>query len=392
MEWTQAELEEVVSFTQELVRCPGISGQEKETASAIKRKMKALGYDKVEQDQWGNVIGTIHGAKPGGTIVFDGHMDVVPLLMPELWEHEPYGGEISEGKLWGIGASDMKGGLAAAVCAAGFIDRKAIAGTILVTGSVAEELLIGRGFGKVLENRQVDGVIECEPTHCKLGIGGVGRTTVEMTNHGLAAHSQVPHLGDNAVYRAMDASGRIRDMPRRIDPLFGTEVIELVEVRSKPSPGNGCVPNNCWVLWECRLLPGETRASFMGRFQDALKDFDGVEKIDLKYGNIAVDCYTGERLEYEDFLSAWETPPESSLRRIVENALVEIGIGIDPIIKRGCTNCNVSAGILGIPSLVFGPGMVEVIHKPNEHVEIDALLNCAKVYAKIIELTGQNGR
>ena len=115
-----------------------------------------------------------------------------------------------------------------------------------------------------------------------------------MSVQGLVAHSSQPHLGDNAVYRAMDASERIRKMPRRKDPFFGTDVIELVEIKSKPSPGNGCVPDTCWVLWECRLFPGGP-ADFLNRFHTALKDFDGVEKVTL-IGRTQ-DCYTGERLD-----------------------------------------------------------------------------------------------
>jgi putative selenium metabolism hydrolase len=392
LELTNDQQEKIIRFTQELVRCPGSSGDEAGTAAAVARQMKEMGYDKVEIDQWGNVIGTIHGARPGPMIVFDGHMDVVPIGTPELWEHEPYGAEISDGKIWGRGAADMKGGLASCLCAAAFVDRAQIAGTIFVTGTVAEELMIGRGLGKILEGRKVDAVITCEPTGVnQLAVAGVGRTTVEMTVCGQVAHSSQPHLGDNAVYRAMDASERIRKMPRRKDPVFGTDVIELVEIKSKPSPGNGFVPDTCWVLWECRLFPGETQETFLNRFLAALEDFDGVEKVTLKIGRIAVDCYTGDRLDYEDFLGAWTTPPEEPIRRLVEQALIQTRIKADPIIFRGCTNVNISAGAMGIPSLIYGPGNLALAHKPNEHLDIDELLLSAKAYMRIIELTGQYG-
>ncbi len=392
MELTKDRQEEILRFTQELIRCPGFSGDEAETAAAVARQMKKLEYDTVEVDRWGNVIGTIYGAKPGPTIVFDGHMDVVPIRMPELWEHEPYGGEIFEGKIWGRGTVDMKGGLSASLCAAAFVDRADIAGTILVTGTVAEELLIGRGLSKILEGRKVNAVITCEPTGVnQLAVAGVGRTTVEMTAQGLVAHSSQPHLGDNAIYRAMDASERIRKMPRRTNPLFGTDVIELVEIKSRPSPGNGCVPDYCWVLWECRLLPEETQETFLNRFRTALKDFDEAEKVELKIGRIAVDCYTGEHLDYEDFLAAWATPPEEPFRKLVEQALIQTGIKADPIIFRGCTNANISAGAMSIPSLIYGPGNLALAHKPNEHLDIEELLLSARSYGRMIELTGQYG-
>jgi len=392
MEITRDQEGEILRFTQELIRCPGSSGDEAKTASAVARQMKKLRYDTVDVDQWGNVIGAIHGAKPGPTFVFDGHMDVVPVPRPELWEHEPYGGEIFEGKIWGRGAVDMKGGLSASLCAAAYVDRAAIAGTVLVTGTVAEELLIGRGLAKVLESRKVDAVVACEPTGVnQLAVAGVGRTTVEMTAHGLVAHSSQPHLGDNAIYRAMDASQRIRAMPRRTNAFFGSDVIELVEITSKPSPGNGSVPDYCSVLWECRLLPEETQETFLNRFRSALKDFDGVEKVELRIGRIAVACYTGQRLEYEDFLSAWAAPPEQPFRKLVEKALIQTGITARPIIFRGCTNANISAGAMGIPSVIYGPGDLALAHKPNEHLDVQELMLSASSYGRMIELMGEYG-
>ena len=93
----------------------------------------------------------------------------------------------------------MKGGLSASLCAAAFVDRADIAGTILVTATVAEELLIGRGLGKILEGRKVDAVITCEPTGVnQLAVAGVGRTTVEMTARGLVDTAPSPTWGDNA--------------------------------------------------------------------------------------------------------------------------------------------------------------------------------------------------
>ena len=225
----------------------------------------------------------------------------------------------------------------------------------------------------------------------QLAVAGVGRTTVEMSVRGLVAHSSQPQLGDNAIYRAMDASERIRKMPRRHDPIFDQDVIELVEIKSKPSPGNGSVPDDCWMLWECRLFPGETQETFLKRFHMALEDFDGVEKVTLKIGRIAVDCYTGERLDYEDFLNAWVTPPEEPFRKLVEQALLQTGITAVPIVFRGCTNVNISAGAMGIPSLIYGPGKLELAHKPNEHLDIEELLLSARAYGRMIELTGQYG-
>jgi acetylornithine deacetylase/succinyl-diaminopimelate desuccinylase-like protein len=111
--------------------------------------------------------------------------------------------------------------------------------------------------------------------------------------------------------------------------------------------------------------------------------------VTLKIGRIALDCYTGQRLEYEDFLNAWATPPDEPFRKLVEQALNQTEIKIEPIVFRGCTNANISAGAMGIPSLIYGPGNLALAHKPNEHLDIEELLLSAKAYGKIIELMGQ---
>ena len=283
----------------------------------------------------------------------------------------------------------MKGGLASVICGAAFADREKIAGTIIVTASTVEELMIGSGLQKVLDSRKVDAVMTCEPTGIhNIAVAGVGRTTVEMTVHGLVAHSSKPQLGDNAVYRAIEACQKIKNISRRSDSIFGNEVIELVEVKSKPSPGNGCVPDYCWVLWECRTLPGETEESFLKRFREAVKDIDDPNKIEFKIGEIELNSYTGERIKYNDFLHAWVTPPEDTFRKLAVQALHQINIDVNQVVFRACTNVNVSAGGMGIPSLIFGPGSLDLAHKPNEYIEIEELLLSSKAYQHMIELTG----
>jgi acetylornithine deacetylase/succinyl-diaminopimelate desuccinylase-like protein len=113
--------------------------------------------------------------------------------------------------------------------------------------------------------------------------------------------------------------------------------------------------------------------------------------VTLKIGRIAVDCYTGESLDYEDFLNAWTTPPEEPFRKLVEQALIQTGIKAVPIVFRGCTNANISAGAMDIPSLIYGPGNLDLAHRPNEHLDIEELLLCAKAYGRMIEITSQWG-
>ncbi len=110
--------EQLIAFCQEALRIPSYSGQEKGVAELMKRKMEEYGFDEVIIDRFGSVLGTINGKRPGKTILMDGHIDTVDVIDAPQWEHDPFGGEIADGKIYGRGASDMKGSDCAMITAA----------------------------------------------------------------------------------------------------------------------------------------------------------------------------------------------------------------------------------------------------------------------------------
>jgi putative selenium metabolism hydrolase len=389
MKLNQTQQEEILAFTQQLVRAPGHSGDEEQTALLIEKKMKTLGYDKVHVDPYGSVVGVIEGSQPGPTLLFDGHTDVVPIHEPELWHCDPYGGEVTDGKLMGRGSADMKGPVAAMIHAAAYIDRSALAGTIIVSASVAEEMIPGRALEKVLDKFPADAVVITEPTKLLLGFIEKGRCTVGMTVTGQIAHSSSPELGMNAIYIAVKAIERIKDIPIRSDPLLGNEIRELVEIRSEPSPGNGRVPDYCWGLWECRILPGETEQILLDKFISSQKGTDWEKRVSFQIETIDVACYTGEHLVGKDFLPAWKGDKESALYRQMEAAIEKSGIPVKywPVYY-GC-NAFASRGLKGLPTVIFGPGDVALAHRPNEFIEIRDLLKATEIFGYIMELNGK---
>ena len=110
--------EQLIAFCQEAVRIPSYSGQEKRVAELMKRKMEEYGFDEVIIDKYGSVLGTINGKRPGKTILMDGHIDTVDVIDAPQWKHDPFGGEIEDGKIYGRGTSDMKGSDCAMITAA----------------------------------------------------------------------------------------------------------------------------------------------------------------------------------------------------------------------------------------------------------------------------------
>jgi len=378
---TNEQKNEIISFCAELVRNSGDSGNEGDTAKCVRRKMEELGYDEVLVDEYGSILGILKGSTPGPTLLLDGHMDVVPLGNQNEWEYEPYGAEIREGRIWGRGTTDMKGALAALVCAPSYLKRTEVRGIILVSASVAEEILIGTALDHILSKFPVDAVIIGEPTGLKLGRAEKGRSSIEMICQGTVAHSSRPELGDNAVYRMMGAIERIRALPRRSHPLLGEEVIELVEISSLPSPGNGSIPGTCRALWECRLLHGETKEGFIERWKAAL---EGIDRTEIRIANYELTSYTGRIMRMEDFLPGWLSEEiDDGFTALVGEAIRESGRAVELYAAPFGCNALVSASRRKIPTVILGPGDIALAHKPNENIVIDDLLAAAGIYGTI---------
>ena len=138
--------EQLIEFCQEAVRIPSYSGQEKGVAEFMKRKMEEYGFDEVIIDKYGSVLGTINGKRPGKTILMDGHIDTVDVIDAPQWKHDPFGGEIVDGRIYGRGTSDMKGSDCAMITAAARYAEKTgkdFAGKICVSCTVHEECFEG---------------------------------------------------------------------------------------------------------------------------------------------------------------------------------------------------------------------------------------------------------
>ena len=149
---------DLIAFTQSILRERSLSAGEAAVVSKTAEQMRALGYDRVKIDQNGSVYGVVEGNLPGPTLLFDAHADTV-VATPADWTHDPFGGEIADGKLYGRGAADMKGALAAMTFAAGSADRARMAGRVVISASVLEEVYEGGALADVMEETQPDFVV-----------------------------------------------------------------------------------------------------------------------------------------------------------------------------------------------------------------------------------------
>jgi len=380
MHLTDAQRDQVVSLTRELVRAKSLAGQERDAAAICERWMKQLGYDEVWADRYGSVVGQRRGSNPGKTIHLDGHTDIVPATSPEQWTHDPFGGELSEGKVWGRGSSDMKGPVASMICAGAFVPREKFKGTIAVSASVGEEELEGPALAAILKEHPADVVIIGESSELKIGIGQLGRAGIHIETRGVPAHSSRPEEGVNAVYKMVEVIQRIRALPAPTDPVLTPGISEIVEIVSSPYPGTSIVPDGCRIRIDRRLVRGETRESVLATFHDALR---GIDSVDVRYIQVALPCYTGGTIVSDDFHPAWVTPRDSDLVRRAEKALASVGLPVDYFASRYCANGSASAGEMNIPTLIFGPSTPTVAHTVDEYIEIEQLIRGTEAYMAI---------
>jgi len=357
----------VVELCQEFVRIPSPSGQEGALAAVVAARMAGLGFA-VETDRYGSVLGRRQGNRPGPTVLLDAHLDTVPVTRPEAWTQEPYGGEIYEGRLWGRGAADTKGSIAAMMCAAAALTD--FPGTVLVSASVCEEDLTAAALSHVLDRHPADVVLVGEPTSLCLGVAQKGRAGLVLEAAGRSAHTSRPELGDNAVYKLMEAIARLRALPLPTDPELGRGVCELIEISSEPMPSRGMVPHLATARLALRLLPGETAESVLARTTQALTGLDGLS---LRIPEARQTCHTGAELVQQDCIPGWRCQSPKLRDRLLA------ALGTTAFAAPYTTNASAAAA-RGIPTFLLGPGSIEQAHIVDEWVALDQLNAAVTAY------------
>jgi putative selenium metabolism hydrolase len=387
---SESRKQEVVQLCQTLIREKSYSGEEQGVSARLKEAFVKLGFDDVVVDEYGNTLGHIKGNHPGKTIVFDGHMDTVPVTDPSKWNYDPFGGQIKDGKIYGRGASDMKGALSAMVCTAGFFSRdcdKDFAGDIYVAGVVHEECFEGVAARKISVVTKPDYVVIGEASQLNLKIGQRGRAEIVVETFGKPAHSANPEKGINAVYKMAKIISRIQTLQPPHNATLGDGILELTDVISSPYPGASVVPEYCRATYDRRLLVGETKESVLAPIRallDEMMQKDPQLKAQVSYAVGKEKCYTGEEISGERFFPGWLFDKEESY---VQACLAELRkIGMDPKVTQYnfCTNASHYAGEAGIRTFGMGPSPENLAHTIDEYVEISQLIGVADCYYAIM--------
>ena len=373
-------LSDVVALTREMVRTPSLSGDEGSVAELVSQTMRALGFE-VSVDRNGSVLGLIGPKDAEVALMFDGHLDVVPVAGE--WTHEPFGGEIVDGKLYGRGSTDMKGGIAAAICGVSVAAQSGqLKRRVAVSASVLEEVIEGHALAAVLDVCQPAAVVICEPSKLHVKVGQKGRMEILLTLHGKPAHAASPECGVNPLHaaaRALLALDAIV-LPKSAD--LGDALLVPTDIVSSPYPSISMIPIATTIRFDRRTLPGETSEQVIAEIEQCLRDA-GVQDFTVKVSGDAVTTYTGEKATPSRWLPAWQLAPEHALR---QSAIAAVqAAGLEPTIGtwRFCTNGSESAGRRHIPTIGLGPGREEDAHTIDESIEISQLEGAKEIYKNL---------
>lgn len=372
---------ELVAFAQALVRERSLSGEEQGVVEVISREMVRLGFDQVWVDDYGSVIGVVDGALPGPTLLLDGHCDIVD-ARGEDWSRPPFEAQIVDGVLYGRGIADMKAALAAMVYAAAGLDRSRLAGRVAVSASVLEEVMEGVALARVMEAVRPTAVIIGEASDFALNRAGRGRAEIVLETIGISAHSSSPQAGVCAVHEMMRLIRAVEALPMPSHPVMGAAQICLTDIISEPYPGHSVVPNRCRVSYDRRLMPGETPGSVVEAIRN-LPELNGM-RYEVRVLDGEEKTYTGRTLNGLKFYPAWVFEEDHPLVAAALRGLQAAGFERKVGAYRFCTNAAYSAGVAGIPTIGFGPGLEPDAHSVDERMKVTDILRAAEGYRAMI--------
>ena len=414
----------MVKFLRDMIAIPSESCEEEGVVKRIAEELKALGYDKVEFDKLGNVIGWMgEGDK---IIAIDSHIDTVGIGNIDNWDADPYKGYETDDIIYGRGGSDQEGGMAAAAYGVKImkdLDLIPEGCKIMVVGTVQEEDCDGLCWQYIIHEDGVrpEFVVSTEPTDGGIYRGQRGRMEIRVDVKGVSCHGSAPERGDNAIYKMADILQDIRALNEN-DAADTTEIkglVKMLDEKYNPeweearflgrgtvttseifftSPSRCAVADSCSVSLDRRMTAGETWESCL----DEIRALPAVQK----YGDdVTVSMYEYNRPSYTDlvypiecYFPTWVIPKDHKVTQALEeaykglygeerlgNAETEGMRKARPLTDKWTFSTN-GVTIMGrnsIPCIGFGPGAEAQAHAPNEKTWKIDLVRCAAVYAAL---------
>lgn len=405
-QWIDSNYHESIKLLQSLIRQPSIQGNEHGVQQLVVEKLKDL---KMDVDCWDpdiselkknsffvssrpdykgspNVVGVLKGTGGGKSIILNGHIDVVPAGDLSQWTDDPFSGLVKDGKVFGRGSTDMKGGNVSMLLAIESIIRCGIQlkGDVIFHSVIEEETGGAGTLAAILRGYKADAALIPEPTNMKLFISQQGSMWFKIFIPGLGAHAGTRYEGVSAVEKAWKVFDAVSLLEKERNEFVSNPLYRNVPI---PFPINiGKLNSGSWpssvpdlAIMEGRIgvAPGESMESVRQQLTDA------VNKVNK------TDAWLREHPARVDFFGPQWVPNEVSADHYFVKTVVQEFNNVfnkSPLIE--ASPWGTDAGLLGqvgkIPALVIGPGTTKMAHYPNEYIGIQDLVGCAKLFSRIL--------
>ncbi len=331
-----------------------------------------------------NVVGTWKGTGGGKSIILNGHIDVVPAGDLNQWDYDPYSGHIENGKMYGRGVTDMKGGNLSLLLAIQCLKELGVKlkGDVLFHSVIEEESGGAGTLAAVLRGYTADAALVPEPTNMKIFPKQQGSMWFRLRVFGVSAHGGTRYEGVSAIEKAIPVIQTIqkleKDRNERVDdPLYAKTPIPLPINIGKIQGGNwpSSVPDEILIEGRIGVGPQETLEDVKAEFEEAMRNVEDV-------------WFEKHPIQVEWFGAQWlpgSIDVEHELMGILQDRYKEV-IGAEPEIEASPwgTDGGLLTQVGNTPSIVFGPGVTAYAHYPNEYIELEKVFQAAEIIALVI--------
>ncbi len=345
----------------QLIAIPSPSGEEGAIIAFLEEWFEGRGFPvarfPVPDHPWPNLL--IH-PMPRPRLLIMAHLDTVrPLGHPQ-----PYTAIERDGRIYGLGSADVKGGLAALMGALALLGAEGLAGTPISLALTVDEENMGRGAEALARACQPEAVLAIEPTDLTISIAEAGTLELAVEIRGRSAHGSVVERGRNAIREALELLRELEALPsmQARHPLIGRGAVTPLFIRGGERAL--VIPDRCELHLDLRWLPGISQEVLVSEIEAALARHEATWQV-------------------VDLSAPFETPAEAPVVQALAAALEEVGLPVRLSGMPSWTDAEPFARY-GAQAVVFGPGTLALAHTPEEHVSLSELLQAAQVFVSLI--------